>query len=194
MWSWTWFITLNATQIKGSLPQNHCISQLKSLLFLRKERLCRLNEFRWLNVFACHSGVKSYLMADTQFMAGPPLSQWQVTSVTGKALSARKAKDRHYIREKELKRCAWEMKLEKSSWFAHSNTGLATDLSPLTSLCQTRTSLSFQRTHLFLLLKKRANFISVSTDQLPWLRGEKWHGSLISFLFCPTAVCPNVTN
>lgn len=130
MWSWTWFITLNATQIKGSVPQNHCISQLKSLLFLRKERLCRLNEFRWLNVFACHSGVKSYLMADTQFMAGPPLSQWQVTFVTGKALSERKAKDRHYIREKELKHCAWEMKLEKSSWFTRSNTGLATDRWP----------------------------------------------------------------
>lgn len=77
-----------------SFPQNHCISQLKSLLCLRKERLCRLNEFQWLNVFARHSGAKSYLMADTQFMAGPPFSQWQVTFVTGKALSVGQAKDR----------------------------------------------------------------------------------------------------
>lgn len=123
MWSWTWFITLNATEINGSAPQNHCISQLKSLLCLRKERLCRLNEFHWLNVFVCHSGAKSYLMADTQFMAGPPFSQWQVTFVIGKALSEGRAKDRvlHSWKGKH-KRCAWEMKWEKSSWFAHSTT------------------------------------------------------------------------
>ena len=91
-----------------------CISQLKSLLCLRKERLCGLNEFQWLNVFACHSGAKSYLMADTQFMAGPPFSQWQVTFVTGKALSEGRAKDRalHSWKE-EHKCCAWEMKWEE---------------------------------------------------------------------------------
>lgn len=120
MWSWTWFITLNATEINGSAPQNHCISQLKSLLCLRKERLCRLNEFHWLNVLVCHSGAKSYLMADTQFMAGPPFSQWQVTFVTGKALWEGRAKDRVLHSWKgEHKRCAWEMKWEKSCWFAH---------------------------------------------------------------------------
>ena len=32
-----------------------------------------------------HSGAKSYLMADTQFMAGPPFSAWQVSSVAGQA-------------------------------------------------------------------------------------------------------------
>lgn len=121
MRSWTWFITLNATQIKGLAAQNHCISQLKSLSCLRKERLCRLNEFQWLNVFACHSGAKSYLMADTQFMAGPPFSQWQVTFVSGKALSEGTAKDRVLHSWKgEHKCCAWEMKWEKSSWFALS--------------------------------------------------------------------------
>lgn len=103
------------------LPKNHCISQLKSLLCLRKERLCRLNEFQWLNVFVPHSGAKSYLMADTQFMAGPPFSQWQVTFVSEKALSKGRAKDRvlHSWKE-EHKCCTWEMKWEKSSWFAHS--------------------------------------------------------------------------
>ena len=43
-----------------------------------------LNELQWLNVFVRHSGAKSYLMADTQFMAGPPFSQWQGTFVTRK--------------------------------------------------------------------------------------------------------------
>lgn len=68
-----------------------------------------------------HSGAKSYLMADTQFMAGPPFSQWQVTFFTGKALWKGRAKDRvlHSWKE-EHKCCAWEMKWEKSSWFAHS--------------------------------------------------------------------------
>lgn len=80
-----YYFEYNSNQWLSS--QNHCISQLKSLLYLRKERLCGLNEFQWLNVFARHSGAKSYLMADTQFMAGPPFSQWQVTFVTGKALS-----------------------------------------------------------------------------------------------------------
>lgn len=147
MWSWTWFITFNATQINGSAPQNHCISQLKSLLCLRKERLCGLNEFQWLNVFARHSGAKSYLMADTQFMAGPPFSQWQVTFVTGKVLSEGRAKDRvlHSWKE-EHKCCAWEMKLEKAvdlHTALQLSLGLAIGLSLLTSLCQTGTSLAF---------------------------------------------------
>lgn len=73
----------NSNQWLGSPQKNHRhFPQLKSLLYLRKERLCRLNEFQRLNVFARHSGAKSYLMADTQFMAGPPFSQWQVTFVT----------------------------------------------------------------------------------------------------------------
>ena len=119
-----------------SSPQNHCISQLKSLLCLRKERLCRLNEFQSLNVFARHSGAKSYLMADTQFMAGPPFSGWQVICVTRQAFecvcmvvvewgrrvmgtSGLHIGPPHSWKE-EHKRNAWEMKWEKSSSFAHS--------------------------------------------------------------------------
>lgn len=106
----------------AQLPKIHCISQLKSLLCLRKERLCGLNEFQPLNVFARHSGAKSYLMADTQFMAGPPFSQWQVTFVTGEGPfrgGGPKIGSLHSWKG-EHKRRAWEMKWEKSSWFAHS--------------------------------------------------------------------------
>lgn len=122
MWSWTWFITLNATQINGSVAQNHRTFQLKSLLCLRKERLCRLNEFHWLNVFVCHSGAKSYLMADTQFMAGPPFSQWQVTFVTGKALSEGRAEDRALHSWKGAQTLCMRNEMGEKSWFAHSIT------------------------------------------------------------------------
>lgn len=145
MWSWTWFITLNATQINGSAPQNHCISQLKSLLCLRKERLCGLNEFQWLNVFVCHSGAKSYLMADTQFMAGPPFSQWQVTFVTGKAFSGGGPKIGFYIHEKRSTTAVHEKWNGRKAVDLHTalqlSLGLAIGLSLLTSLCQTGTSL-----------------------------------------------------
>lgn len=108
-----YYFECNSNQWLSS-PKNHRISQLKSLLCLRKERLCGLNEFQWLNVFACHSGPKSYLMADTQFMAGPPFSQWQVTFIIGKAFSGGRAKARvlHSWKGKH-KHCAWEMKWEK---------------------------------------------------------------------------------
>lgn len=184
MWSWTWFITLNATEINGSAPQNHCISQLKSLLCLRKERLCRLNEFHWLNVFACHSGAKSYLMADTQFMAGPPFSQWQVTFVTRKALWEGRAKDRALHSWKgEHKCCAWEMKWEKSGWFAHSaaaqlRLGYRPQPDDLTVPDWDLTR--FGRRFCFFQLRKSTNFISVSPQQLPWLLGEKCRWSLIN--------------
>ena len=70
-------------------PKTIAFSQLKSLSWLRKERLCRLNEPRWLNVFTRHSGTKSYLMAGTQCMAGPWFPRWQVTIVSRKALLER---------------------------------------------------------------------------------------------------------
>lgn len=53
--------------------KKHCDFPAEIIVMVKeKGDYARLNEFHSLNVLARHSGLKSYLMADTQFMAGPP--------------------------------------------------------------------------------------------------------------------------
>ena len=122
-WDLIYYFECNLESMAQLPPPKKPLHFPAEIIVMVKEKrdYAGLNEFQWVNVFARHSGAKSYLMADTQFMAGPPFSQWQVTFVTAKALSEGRAKDRvlHSWKE-EHKRCAWEMKWEKSSWFAHS--------------------------------------------------------------------------
>ena len=99
-----------------------------------------------------------------------------------------------YIHEKKSTNAAHEKWNGRKAVNLHRapqlGSGLAVGLSPLTSLCQTGTSLAFGDAFCFLRLRKSTNLISVSTHQLPWILGDKCCRSL----FCVRAVCPHVPN